>query len=392
MTERRDTQDQAEFREYCRRWLDENRPPAPPFRLPILPIEVSSEEQRQYLCAWQKKCHAAGLVGTDYPKEYGGHGHKGFQSIASQEMGRAGVPFMINVIGLGMAAPTILVHGTEEQKRRFLPPLLSGEEIWCQGFSEPGAGSDLAAARTRAELRGDVFHVTGQKIWTSYARFADWCILLVRTDPNAPKHKGLTFLLLDMRTPGITIRPLVEMTGVAWFNEVFFDDVRVPASRMIGRLNEGWTIAITTLSHERGGSAPHARLAAELRDMIGMARGRGATGDPRVRQALAQSWVETEIVRLVAYRQVSEVMRKGQPGPEGSYLKLLWSESDMRMKELGIALEGPYATIDRGDAHAVDGGRWQYEYLWSRAASIYAGTSEVQRNIIAQRVLGLPRG
>jgi alkylation response protein AidB-like acyl-CoA dehydrogenase len=215
----------------------------------------------------------------------------------------------------------------------------------------------------------------------------------VRTDPQAPKHKGLTFLLVDMKSPGITIRPLVEMTGVAWFNEVFFDDVRVPRDNMVGGLNQGWHIAITTLAHERGGSAPHARLAGELRDVRGLVRGRdGVAADPLVRQRCAQAWIETEIVRLVAWRQVTETMRKGEPGPEGSYLKLLWSETDQRMKELAIDVEGAYAVLGRGDAHALDGGRWQYEYLWSRAASIYAGSSEVQRNIIAQRVLGLPRG
>jgi alkylation response protein AidB-like acyl-CoA dehydrogenase len=300
---------------------------------------------------------------------------------------------MIDIgVGPGLVGPTLMHHGTDEQKRRFLPAILRGDEVWCQGFSEPNAGSDLANCRTRAERVGDVFHVNGQKIWTSYAQHADWCILLVRTDPTAAKHKGLTFLLLDMKTPGITIRPLVEMTGVAWFNEVFFDDVRVPASHMIGRMNEGWHIAITTLSHERGGSAPHARLGAELADMIRMARGGGRITDPLLRQQLAQSYLETDIVRLIAYRQVSEQMRRGQPGPEGSYLKLLWSETDMRMKEIGIGLQGPHAVLERGDTRAIDGGRWQYEYLWSRAASIYAGTSEVQRNIIAQRVLGLPRG
>ena len=209
MSEKRDTQDQAEFREYCRRWLEENRPAAPSFRLPIAPIEVSSEEQRQYLCAWQKKCHAAGLVGTDYPKEYGGHGHKGFQAIASQEMGRANVPFMINVIGLGMAAPTILVHGTEEQKRRFLPPLLSSDEIWCQGFSEPGAGSDLASAQTSVVREGDNWIVNGHKVWTSLAHFASWMILLGRHS-KADKYNGLTYFIAPIRdTKGVTVRPLV---------------------------------------------------------------------------------------------------------------------------------------------------------------------------------------
>ena len=242
-----------------------------------------------------------------------------------------------------------------------------------------------------------MFHVTCQKIWTSYARFADWCILIARTDFQAPKHKGLTFLLVDMKSPGITIRPLVEMTGVAWFNEVFFDDVVVPRANMVGHLNEGWSIAITTLAHERGGSAPHARLWGELSDALALARecrsgGLPATRDQLSRQQLAQSYIDVEVIRLVAYRQVFELMRTGHPGPEGSYLKLLWSEADLRMKELAIELEGPYGLLERGDPRALDAGRWQYEYLWSRAATIYAGTSEVQRNIIAQRVLGLPRG
>ena len=200
-----------------------------------------------------------------------------------------------------------------------------------------------------------------------------------------------------MTSPGITIRPLVEMTGVAWFNEVFFDDVRVPREYMVGELHQGWTIAITTLSHERGGSAPHARLQGEMRDTIDLARrarrdGRPASGDPRYRQRLAQSFIETEILRLLAYKQVSDIMRTGHPGPEGSCLKLVWSETDLRMKELAIELGGPYAALERGEPRAIDAGRWQYEYLWSRAATIYAGTSEVQRNIIAQQVLGLPKG
>jgi alkylation response protein AidB-like acyl-CoA dehydrogenase len=200
-----------------------------------------------------------------------------------------------------------------------------------------------------------------------------------------------------MQSPGITIRPLVEMTGVAWFNEVFFDDVQVPRANMVGGLNQGWTIAITTLAHERGGSAPHARLAGELADTMRLARGlerggRPVARDPLYRQRLAQAYIETEVVRLVAYRQVSELMRTGHPGPEGSYLKLLWSETDLRMKELAIEMEGAYGLLERGEPRAVDAGRWQHEYLWSRAATIYAGTSEVQRNIISQRVLERPRG
>jgi alkylation response protein AidB-like acyl-CoA dehydrogenase len=381
------------FRRQVRDWLVANLPAGwgtPGYQKPDDPGEKVAFARR-----WQRTLFDGGWAGLHWPKEYGGRGATPLeQFLFAEEYTRLGAPSMIDIgVGPGLTGPTLIYHGTEAQKRRFLPKILTGEEVWCQGFSEPNAGSDLAACRTRAELHGDVFHVTGQKIWTSYARFADWCILVVRTDVQAPKHKGLTFLLVDMKSPGITIRPLVEMTGVAWFNEVFFDEVRVPREHMVGRLNEGWTIAITTLAHERGGSAPHARIAGELHEVLALARRRdGIRRDPCWRQRLAQSYIETEVVRLVAYKQVSDLMRTGQPGPEGSYLKLLWSETDMRMKEAAIALEGPHAALERGDPHAVDGGRWQYEYLWSRAASIYAGTSEVQRNIIAQRVLGLPRG
>ena len=343
---------------------------------------------------WQGRLHAGGWAGLHWPKEYGGRGATPIeQFVFAEEYTRVGAPPMIDIgVGPSLVGPTVIHHGTERQKQRFLRTILTGEDVWCQGFSEPNAGSDLAACRTRADLRGDVFVVSGQKIWTSYARFADWCILVTRTDFQAAKHKGLTFLLVDMKSPGITIRPLVEMTGVAWFNEVFFDDVRVPRENMVGELNQGWRIAITTLAHERGGSAPHARLAGEMRDVLDLARRLGTARDPRVRQRLAQSFVETEILRLLAYKQVTDLMREGQPGAEGSYLKLVWSETDARMKELAIEMEGPYAALGRGSPRALDDGRWEYEYLWSRAASIYAGTSEVQRNVIAQRVLGLPRG
>ena len=384
------------FRREVHDWLVANLPAG--WGTPAHPKPIEPADKVAFARQWQRRLHDGGWAGLHWPREYGGRGATPIeQFLFAEEYARVGAPPMIDIgVGNGLVGPTLIHHGTETQKTRFLPKILSGEEMWCQGFSEPGAGSDLAACRTRADLDGDVFRVTGQKIWTSYAAFADWCILVVRTDFDAAKHKGLSFLLVDMKTPGITIRPLVEMTGVAWFNEVFFDDVQVPREHMVGELNQGWQIAITTLAHERGGSAPHARLAGELRDMLAVAKGLvredgPVTGDPRWRQELAQTWIETEVVRLVAYKQVSDIMRTGRPGPEGSYLKLLWSETDMRMKALGIALQGPYASVERGDPHAVDGGRWQYEYLWSRAASIYAGTSEVQRNIIAQRVLGLPR-
>jgi alkylation response protein AidB-like acyl-CoA dehydrogenase len=388
---------EARFQREVHDWLVANLPAGwgtPGYRKPEEP-----GERVAFARAWQGRLHQGGWAGLHWPAEYGGRGATPIELfLFAEEYTRVGAPPMIDIgVGPSLVGPTLIHHGTEAQKQRFLPRILTGADIWCQGFSEPNAGSDLAACRTRAELHGDTFHVTGQKIWTSYARFADWCILITRTDVQAPKHKGLTFLLVDMRSPGITIRPLVEMTGVAWFNEVFFDDVAVPAANMVGTLHDGWSIAITTLAHERGGSAPHARLAAELHDVLALARrlerdGAPVTRDTRYRQRLAQSFIETEILRLLAYRQVSETMRTGRPGPEGSYLKLVWSELDMRMKALAIDLEGPYAVLARGAAPAVDDGRWQHEYLWSRAAGIYAGTSEVQRNIIAQRVLGLPRG
>jgi alkylation response protein AidB-like acyl-CoA dehydrogenase len=388
---------EAGFQRSVREWLAANFPAGwgtPAYQKPEEPAE-----KVRFARWWQSRLHEGGWAGLHWPREFGGRGASPIEQLLfAEEYTRMGAPSMIDIgVGPSLVGPTLIHHGTEAQKSRFLKRILTGEEVWCQGFSEPNAGSDLAACRTRAERRGDVFHVTGQKIWTSYARFADWCILVVRTDPQAPKHKGLTFLLVDMKSPGITIRPLVEMTGVAWFNEVFFDDVQVPAANLVGRENDGWSIAITTLAHERGGSAPHARLQGELREVLDLARrtprdGGAAAADPRYRQRLAQSFIETEICRLLAYKQVSATMRLGQPGPEGSYLKLVWSELDMRMKELAIELTGPYAALSKGSAPAIDDGRWQHEYLWSRAASIYAGTSEVQRNIVAQRVLGLPRG
>jgi alkylation response protein AidB-like acyl-CoA dehydrogenase len=386
------TEAEARFQREVHDWLVANLPSGWGTSGFVKPEEPG--EKVHFARWWQGRLHEGGWAGVHWPTEYGGRGATPIeQFLFAEEYTRVGAPPMIDIgVGPGLVGPTLIHHGTEAQKRRFLPRILTGEEVWCQGFSEPNAGSDLAACRTRADLRGDFFHVSGQKIWTSYARFADWCILVTRTDFQAPKHKGLTFLLVDMKTPGITIRPLVEMTGVAWFNEVFFDDVRVPRENMVGALNQGWQIAITTLAHERSGSAPHARIASEMRDVMALARRTGAAADRRWRQRLAQSFIETEIVRLLAYKQVTEVMRRGQPGPEGSYLKLVWSETDQRLKDLAIELQGPYGALARGAAPALDAGRWEYEYLWARAASIYAGTSEVQRNVISQRVLGLPRG
>ncbi len=246
MTTRDLSPEQKDFQEYARRWLEENAPP-PPERLPITPIEVMNTGQRDYLQAWQKKCYEAGLVGADYPREYGGHGHTGCQRIANQEMSRAGLPFLINIIGLSMAAPTILQHGTQEQKRKFIPGCLSGEEIWCKGFSEPGAGSDLANQQTSAVRDGDDWIVNGHKVWTSLGHFAKWMILITRTSKDH-KYEGLTYFLCPIAGhPGVTVRPLVKITGETGFNEVYFENVRIPDAYRLDEVDKGWAVAMTTL-------------------------------------------------------------------------------------------------------------------------------------------------
>jgi alkylation response protein AidB-like acyl-CoA dehydrogenase len=392
----RDTPEQARFRDEVRGWLRENLPPG--WGTPAFEAPTDDDGRVAFLKSWQRRLHAGGWAGLDWPKEYGGRGIGIVESIIfGEEYAAAKAPNMINLsVGPSLVGPTLIAAGTDAQKKRFLERILTGEEVWCQGFSEPNAGSDLAALKTRGEVRGDEIVVTGQKIWTSFAKQSDWCILVVRTDSDAPKHKGLSFLLVDMRSPGITIRPLREMTGEAWFNEVFFDEVRVPKGNLVGELNKGWNVVMTTLAHERGSSAQHGRLGVEIGALVELAKrtvrgGRAAAQDPIVRQAIADFAAHVMILKMTAYRSASEVERNGVPGPEGSTLKLLWSELDQRVKETAVGLLGEAGLVPHGDRHAVDGGYWQHELLWSRAATIYAGTSEIQRNIIAQRVLGLPR-
>ena len=376
------------FRAEVRRWLGETLP-----RFQADPAQRAPHSAAERIAAskaWQRTLHDGGWAGITWPRAHGGRGATIVeQLIFTEECAAAGAPDSINLaVALGLAGPTIMACGTPEQQARFLPRILRGDDIWCQGFSEPNAGSDLAGLRTRGVVAGDAIRVTGQKIWTSFAQYADWCILVVRTDPSAGKHRGLTFLLVDMTSPGITIRPLVEMTGEAWFNEVFFDDVAVPRSHVVGAIDRGWDVVITTLAHERGGSAPHARLRRELHALLRLA---GASSDPRARQQIAQLAIEVEIAKLTAYRNVTVIQRTGQPGPEGSILKLFWSELEQRLMEVACALLGPAAQL-AGDAAPCTGDvAWARELLWTRSATIYAGTSEVQRNIIAQRVLGLPR-
>jgi alkylation response protein AidB-like acyl-CoA dehydrogenase len=346
---------------------------------------------------WSLKLFDAGYAGLTWPTQYGGAGAPyTHQAIFLEEVARAEAPEHIGVIGLGMAGPTIISHGTDEQKGRYLRSILSGEDVWCQGFSEPGAGSDLASLRTKAVRDGDTFVVNGQKVWSSFAHIADWCILLTRTDPDAPKHAGLTYLLVDMHSDGVEVRPLRQVTGDPEFNEIFFNDVRVPASNVVGEVDGGWKVAMTTLLHERGtlGFALTARLEVQLNKLLKVARevsvnGRRAADDLLIKDGLAQRWIELQALRFTNYRALTKLMTDGVPGPEGSIAKLHWSESNQRLTKLALEILGPRAQLDGVDS--VWGGYWQYQQLRSRGNTIEAGTSEILRNIIAERVLGLPR-
>jgi alkylation response protein AidB-like acyl-CoA dehydrogenase len=378
------------FRAALRTWLAAH-PPARAERVPHDEASLASEVA--FLREWQKRLHAAGYVGLLWPREYGGRGARPTeQAILNAELARARAPQLLNRVGVNNTGPTLIAHGTEAQKARFLPPILSADEIWCQLFSEPGAGSDLAALRTRAEAQGDGFVVTGQKVWTSYAQFSKWAILLARTDPAVPKHRGITYFVLDMESPGVTIRPLRQLTGSTEFSEVFLEEVFVPRAHVIGEVNRGWEIAMTTLAHERGtGFAFKEQVLQKIavEDLVRLAR--TTANDPRIRQALARAWIDVEIMGLMNCRTLTRLERGEEPGPESSLVKLFWASLTQRLHELALEIEGPYAQLVAGSAQAVEGGRWQQAFLWSRVGAIAGGTSEVQANIIAQRLLGLPR-
>jgi len=383
----RDTPAEAEFRAGLRSWLAESLPADWADRPPHVG-RFDVEESR----AWSRKLFDAGYVGITWPKEFGGGGlpHT-YQGIYLEESARAGAPDHIGGIGLGMAGPTIIAWGSDEQKKRYLAPLLSGEEVWCQGFSEPGSGSDLAGAKTRAVLDGDEWVVNGQKVWSSYAHIADWCILVVRTDAEAEKHRGLSYLLVDMRSPGVEVRPLRQITGDPEFNEVFFTDVRVPRESMLGKPGDGWNVAMTTLLHERGtlGFSLTAALERQVLHLVKLAKECGAADDPVVRDRIAQEWIDLQALRFTNYRSLTTLAKTGVPGPEGSVAKLHWSETNQRLTKLALSLEGLASQLDADGG--VWNGFWQYQQLRSRGNTIEAGTSEILRNIVAERVVGLPR-
>jgi alkylation response protein AidB-like acyl-CoA dehydrogenase len=391
------TPDQEAFRQRVRSWLQTNIPDDwTKFGL----SEVPRPEAYAFLRKWQATLFDAGFIGITWPKEYGGQGLTFVEEmILHQEMALQKAPPMLNVLGVGMAGPTIIAYGTEEQKQRYPAKILSCEEIWCQGYSEPNAGSDLASLQTRAVKDGDHWVINGQKVWTSLAHIADWMMLLARTDPDAPKHKGITYFLLDMKTPGVTVKPLKQMTGDAEFNEIFFDNVRVHESRVLGGVNNGWAVGLTTLMYERLalGFGLQVRLRISVDQLVDMARrmeknGRALTKDPVMRQKLAQLWIDTESLKYTGARAVTKLLKGELPGPEASTGKMMWVETHQRLQELAMEIQGPYSQLTRGGAAAIDGGVWQYSFLRSRANSIEGGTTEIQKNIIGERVLGLPKG
>jgi alkylation response protein AidB-like acyl-CoA dehydrogenase len=389
--------EQAEaFREEFRNWLEAN-----------LPQRTSSELRPEFMLGdtsdwdfhlrWHKKMHAAGWVGVSWPREYGGRGATLEQQVAyAEELVRADAPGLVNGIGIGLVGPTLMQWGTEEQKRRYIPKILSADEIWCQGYSEPNAGSDVASLQTRAVEEGDYFIVNGQKVWTSGAHRADWCILLTCTDPDAPKHKGISYLLADMHSPGITVRPLIQITGERGFNEVFFEDVRIPKQNLVGPKNQGWQVAVTTLMFERTGMAGR-DLSGQLADLASLAKllkrsGASAWEDGHVRQAIAGFACEATALRYSNLRQLTRRLKGLPPGPEGSASKLITSELNLRIMKFAMELLGPYAQLESTSRFGKDSGKWLYKMLAARALTIAGGTSEIQHNIIGERVLGLPKG
>jgi alkylation response protein AidB-like acyl-CoA dehydrogenase len=379
------------FRDGLRQWLADNL--SPHWQSDFAKIE-GKQAQFEYLRAWQRKVYDGGWAGIAWPKEFGGRGATIIeQVIFTEEMARAGAPNLPGVLGLQLVGPTTITHGTEAQKEQFLRKILSGEEIWCQGFSEPNAGSDLAALRTTATLDGDHFIVNGQKVWTSYGWAADWCELVVRTDPDAPKHKGLTVLLVDMKSPGVDVRPLRQMTGETEFNELFFTDVRVPVANVLGKVNDGWNVAIGTLMHERAtlGAGIQIVIRRSFERLVELAKSLGKFTDPITRQKLAQCYADIEVMRLNQMRAYSKMANGGTPGPEGSIQKIFWSELNQRFQQIAQEIMGPFGQLTKGSEYSIDDGIWTYNYLRARGNTIEAGTSEIQRLILGHFVLGLPK-
>jgi alkylation response protein AidB-like acyl-CoA dehydrogenase len=389
------TPEDIAFRKQVRAWLERN--------LPREPIRTLAERR-----VWHRRLYEAGYLGMGWPREYGGGAARPMeQAIVADEMARANAPAPTNSLGIGIVGPTIVVHGTEAQKQRYLKKILTAEELWCQLYSEPNAGSDLASLKTSAVDGGDHFVVNGQKIWTSSGAIADWGLLLARTDAAVPKHKGITCFLMSMRQPGVEVRPLKQITGSSEFSEVFMTNARVDKSDQIGKLGEGWAIAQTTLGYERGGRslARVTTYASQYHRLLDAARrltrhGRPLIDDPLVRQKLGRIWAELEVERYSALRVLTQLERGEHPGAGGSLTKLSYSEFEKRFMELAQEILGSYGQLIDGapaeyqlqiDTAVGENGTWAYAFLWSRAGTIYAGSSEIQKNVIGERILGLPK-
>jgi alkylation response protein AidB-like acyl-CoA dehydrogenase len=373
------------YRQRLRDWLGDHvgRPGAG--------LDAAAGNPIEQARAWQRRLYEAGYVGLAWPRAYGGQ-EASFteQVICAEELARHRAPPLINTIGLTILGPTLVQHGSEAQKKRFLPRILRAEDLWCQGFSEPGAGSDLAALQTRAELDGDEFVVTGQKVWTSMAVIADWIFLLVRTDADAPKREGISYLLCDVKTPGLTVRPLRNAAGGLHFSEVFLDQVRIPRDQLVGELNGGWAIARSSLDHERSGLSGVIALEETLSRLWRLA-GNTSRDDVVTRRRLAQHWIEIEGLRHLGYRTLTRQVTGRPPGAGASVGKLFASELRQRMAGTGLALAGALAPVAKTSPHVVDRGRWHAAYFDALGHSIGGGTSEIMRNVIAEKVLGLPR-
>jgi len=407
MTERQATAEksnesaeQAEFRAHCRAWLAENKPPPTKLPLPQAAYEVTAEEHRTYLVDWQARCFEAGLIATDVPKEYGGHGHQGFQQIASAEVRRAEVPYFINWIGLGMTAPTLLIHGTEEQKRTYLPPIFSAQDIWCQGFSEPGAGSDLVSLQTSAVKQGDSWLVNGSKVWTSLGSLAKWMLLLARTDKN-DKYNGITYFICSMEDAGVAVNPIHKMTGESGFNEVVLEDVLIPDHMRIDEVGAGWKVAMSTLTSERGAAQGVGAVASsespmsKVTQLIELAKstrrnGRAVWDDPVWRDRIMKLYERTEAMNQ-NFRRLGVGALNGGGMRIPLQGKLVGSEVGQALHQTALSILGMSSSLYVGDKNAVDDGRWPLGYMNTYTGTISGGSSEIQRNILGERVLGLPK-
>ncbi len=381
------SEESARFRDELRSWLGANVEPAPVF--------TSFDEEFQWGRRWQARLAADRWVGIHWPEEFGGRGASPVEvALFNIEYARSRAPQPVNRTGVNLVGPTLLAHGDDAQRHRWLPAILDAGEIWCQLFSEPGAGSDLASLATRAVATEGGWVLEGQKVWTSYAQYARWGIALVRTDPDAPRHRGISCVIVDMTAPGVDVRPLVTMTGEAEFNEVFLDEVFVRADPVVGAVHRGWEVANTTLAHERGTTFPFKEQVVHevyLGRLVDLAASCGALDDTLVADQLVDAYVKLRVLRLHNWRTMTRLSRGEEPGPESSVVKLAWTDMTQSLSDAALAVVGDASPLWGSTDGNPDGGAWQRQWLWSKAASIAGGTSEIQRTIIGERILGLPR-